>query len=184
MPDGDYDALSPMFNQKMLDPIKHAVRGTKLAMFEELARPIALRKEGEIPDYDDPPPPPEYMEDDEGRAYLDGEPLEYWLEENPNHPAADFFSDHFKNLAQTAARKAFDDNEGTYKDTGDFTYREAKRGNTIHASAEPRWDYEYNPAALRQAEMDTKRDKRQYEAERTRKGQQDPAPTLGPSMTE
>ena len=91
-----------------------------------------------------------------------------------------------KGRTSHAARKALatSDKEGKFTDTGLTSYREGRRGDTIHASAEPFQEYEYNPAALRQAEMDTKRDKRQYEAERTRKGQQDPAPTLGPSMTE
>ena len=91
-----------------------------------------------------------------------------------------------KKRTSHAARKALatSDKEGRFVDTGLTSYREGRRGDTIYASAEPFQEYKYDPAALRQAEMDTKRDKLQYEAERTRKGKQDPAPTLGPSMAE
>ena len=99
---------------------------------------------------------------------------------------------------QAAARTALADNEGTLRDTGLTSYHETRHpgeapggGTLIRASATPFYEYEYDPKAFRQAEMDTKRSEREYEeglarkeAERTRKGKQDPAPTLGPSMTE
>lgn len=99
---------------------------------------------------------------------------------------------------QSLESKPFEDNEGAYKDTGLTSYNETRRpaeapggGTLIRASGAPFNEYEYSPAALRQAEADTKRSEREYEeglarkeAERTRGGRQDPAPTLGPSMTE
>ena len=96
-----------------------------------------------------------------------------------------------------AAGKALSrDDEGTYRDTGLTSYHETRHpgeapggGTLIRASATPFYEYEYDPKAFRQAEMDTKRSEREYEeglarkeAERTRRGRQDPNPTLGPTF--
>ena len=168
-----------------------------------------------IPDYDDPGPD-DYIPiqvDEQGRRLIDGEPYDFWIEQNADR--VDDISDilyrfennqidddrrpfDFKQHAQQAASKAFEDNEGTYRDTGLTSYNETRHpgeapggGTLIRASATPFYEYEYDPKAFRLAEMDTKRSEREYEeglarkeAERTRKGKQDPAPTLGPSMTE
>ena len=90
------------------------------------------------------------------------------------------------------------DDEGTYRDTGLTSYNETRHpgeapggGTLIRASATPFYEYEYDPEALRQAKRDTRQSEIDYkkelarkEAERPRRGRQDPNPTLGPSMTE
>tara|TARA_R100001510_G_C7651638_1_gene209353 strand:+ start:1238 stop:1822 length:585 start_codon:yes stop_codon:yes gene_type:complete len=134
-----------------------------------------------------------------------GEPLEMLplLEETiPDYddPDPDDISDildrvQFTEKAHDAARVALApnqrDDEGAFVDKGESSHRETRRGNTIYASSEPRWDYEYDPEALRRAKRDTRQSEIDYnkelarkEAESIRRGRQDPNPTLGPSMTE
>ena len=115
-----------------------------------------------IPDYDDPGPD-DYIPiqvDEQGRRLIDGEPYDFWIEQNADR--VDDISDilyrfennqidddrrpfDFKQHAQQAASKAFEDNEGTYRDTGLTSYNETRHpgeapggGTLIRASATPK----------------------------------------------